>query len=555
MIPRIHAAFAAAVLIVCVLLQSGCVSSPEPVEIALAAEATEKTIALRWDAVDGADRCRLFRKNIEGSDFKFVCDVTNGASYTDESVRQGEAYIYKLKVYDGATELAEGLCVPTALLASPEITMIRQLEGTNYEVEWEHSGKECIVYGQTPSGWRELGRSKDGVLRFENTENCTALAVASAGADAVRSDAVAFCGAGSILAATALDTRTNVIELAAPDGEWRYELARSDTKDGTYMTIGTAEGGVYYDRKDTESTTPYWYRFRCLGERSESAWSEPARLGTNARAVFYVPVMVYHEFFPAEEIDDEIDFKEDVITPEDFENDLIWLKNHGYTTITTAALAAYLEGGEALPKKPVILSIDDGKYSVYKWAWPLLKQYGMTGTLAVIGSMIDAATEAPQERANTKAPYCTWDEIGEMAASGAMEIISHTQNLHAFSHDGRQGANCAPDETAEAYLPLAKVDRNMIAGKIKQATGLTAYALAYPYSIRSETSDRAWLTAGYKLLLCGNNDEVHPSKWNPMIREAGLNGYSALLRRISRIEDTSIGTYLSRYENLLRRNG
>jgi len=551
MAQRIRAAFAAAVLTVCMLFQTGCTGKPEPAAIALIAEATERTISLQWDVVDGSDRCRLFRKAGEESDFKFVCDVTEGTAYTDEYVEQGIEYVYKLKVYDGSAVLAEGLCTPIDLLASPRITAIRQIEGEKYEVAWEHYDRECIVYGKNSSGWCEIGRSKDGLLRFENTENCTELSVSSAGKDAIRSDGVSFCGAGSILAVTALDSWTNTVELGVPDGEWRYELARSETRDSAYTIVGSADDSVFYDSRDEENAIPYWYRFRCLGERFEGAWSEPVQLGTNARDVFYVPVMMYHEFLPEDEIDDTIEFRDDVITPDAFESDLIWLKEHGYSTVTTAALAEYLEGGAALPEKPVILSIDDGKYSVYKWAWPLLMKYGMQGSLAVIGSMIDSATEAPQARENTPSPYCTWDEIKEMHDSGAMEITSHTQSMHIFSHDGRQGADCAPDETMEQFLPSAESDAKTITGKIELITGSTVVSMAYPYSVRSGEADRAWLTTGYKLLLCGNKESVHHSRWNPMIREAGLNGYSALIRRIGRLEDTPIGMYLGDYEDLL----
>jgi len=551
MAQRIRVAFAAAVLTACVLFQTGCTDNPEPSEIPLIAEVTERSISLRWDVVDGADRCRLFRKGREESDFRFICDVTEGSAYTDEYVVQGIEYVYKLKVYAGSAVLAEGLSAPIDLLASPEITAIRQIEGEKYEVEWNPHDKECIVYGKNSSGWYEIGRSEDGLLQFENAKNCTELAVSSAGEDAIRSDAVSFCGSASILAATALDTWTNAVELDAPSGEWNYELARSETKDGAYTIIGSAGDSVIYDSLDAESEIPYWYRFRCLGERFEGAWSEPVQLGTNARDVFYVPVLLYHEFLPADEIDDTIEFKDDVITPDEFESDLIWLKEHGYSTITTAALAEYLEGGAALPEKPVILSIDDGKYSVYKWAWPLLMKYGMTGSLAVIGSMIDSATEAPQARENTTAPYCTWDEIKEMHDSGAMEIISHTQSMHIFSHDGRQGADCAPDETMEQFLSAARSDARAITGKIELVTGSAVVSMAYPYSVRSGEADRAWLAAGYRLLLCGNKASVHHSRWNPMIREAGLNEYSALLRRITRVEDMPVEACLGDYEELL----
>lgn len=550
---RIRAAVAAAILIFCFPL-AGCADETETTALELSASSTERTVSVSWDSVEDADRFRLFKKTGERADFRFVCDVTDAFSYTDEYVEKDTEYVYKIKAYNGASVIAEGSCAPICLAPSPAITSVRQIEGQIYEVEWDNNDKVCIVYGRSSSDWYEIGRSEDGVLRFENTNSCTELSVASDGKDAIRSAAVSFVSSGSVLAATALDGWTNAIEVDLSDGDWRCELARSETKDGEYTVVGSAKGSVFYDVKEEENTTPYWYRFRLLGDRFEGAWSEPMQLGTNARDVFYVPVILYHEFLPEKEWDGTIEFKEDVITPEEFESDLIWLKEHGYSAITTSELIEYFEGGGSLPEKPIIISIDDGKYGVYKWAWPLLNKHGMKASLAVIGSMIDSATASPATRDGDAAPYCTWDEIAEMSASGSMEIISHTQSMHVFSHDGRQGANVAEGETSEQYLSVAVSDAKSIMSKIEKATGSTPFAMAYPYSVRSVESDIAWRGAGYKLLLCGNDDSVSRSKWNPLIREAGLNVYSSRLRRIGRITGTPVGRYLGNYEEFLAQN-
>jgi len=543
--------FVAALIAVCALFLAGCGSeTPDPFEVAIRAETAGKSISLSWDAVDGADRFRILRKNMEDSDFRFICDVTEGSGYTDEYVDQGIEYAYKVKVYDGAVLIAEGVCDPVGIPLPPCISAVRQIEGKTFEVEWDRADTECVVRGKNASGWLEIGRSNNGLLRFDNTNDCTELSVYAAGEDAEDSEAVTICASCSVLAATALDTWTNAVELGVSNGDWTFEIARSETGDGEYTTVGSAEEKVFYDTKDEESTVPYWYRFRCLGDRFEGAWSEAVQLGTGARDVVYVPVLLYHEFIPEGERSDDA-FDEDIITPEEFESDLIWLKENGYTTINTAELAAYLEGRAELPDKPIIISIDDGKYSVYKSGWPLLKKYGMKGSLAVIGSQIDSASADPKAREGSSEVYCTWDEIKEMSDSGAMEIISHTQSMHAYSHNGRHGADCAPGETVEDLLPSASSDARTIMNKIEQLTGSPVTAMAYPFSIRSSVSDRTWLETGYKLLLCGNNDEVHHSKWNPMIREAGLNEYSALLRRIARVGGTPVGRYLRNYEELI----
>jgi peptidoglycan/xylan/chitin deacetylase (PgdA/CDA1 family) len=86
---------------------------------------------------------------------------------------------------------------------------------------------------------------------------------------------------------------------------------------------------------------------------------------------------MYHNFVSEEDIRNGIEFEEYSISPSDFEQDLIWLKENGYVTITSAELLYFLENKEPIPQKAVILSIDDGSWGVYTNAWPLLKKHGM----------------------------------------------------------------------------------------------------------------------------------------------------------------------------------
>ena len=550
---RVIRAFFAAMLAFTAMLPTSCEKTRTVLmeETSLYAETTEKEIRLQWESVDGADRYRLLRRSGESVDFRFICDIMEGNTYTDAYVEQDVCYTYKLKVMGGENELAQAISAPVSLVEPPKITYLRQLDGNVYEAQWDKLDRECVLYGELPTGWQELGRSREGSLRFENRGNCTAVAVASAGEDTILSAAVPFPVSAELLAVTALDEWTNVIELDTAPDNGRFELARSETAEGPYTVIQSGTERVFYDQSENENVA-CWYRVRYVGDRSESLWSEPAAHGTNARQVMYLPVFMYHEFLSQEDLDSGVAPDEYAISPEDFESDLIWLRDHGYTTITTAELADYLEGRGQLPEKPIILSIDDGKYGVYKRAWPLLLKYGMQATLSVIGDEIDKASEDPGERAGDEAPFCTWDEIGEMAASGAMEIISHTQSLHYYLNDNRHGANCAPGETAEDYLPIAQRDAAVILQRIQEVTGTTAVALSYPYSDRSPEADRAWLASGYKLLLCGNKSSVRTSRWNPMVREAGLSGEAALLRRVARMEDTPIEDYLYDYEELLQ---
>ena len=84
-------------------------------------------------------------------------------------------------------------------------------------------------------------------------------------------------------------------------------------------------------------------------------------------------------------------------------------------------------------------------------------------------------------------------------------------------------------------MPVAQKDYADTARSFKRYLNTVPLAMAYPYSNRTELSDRAWLISGYKLLYAGDDDFLRPSMTNYFVREAGLNLKSSVLRRVARM--------------------
>ncbi len=127
-----------------------------------------------------------------------------------------------------------------------------------------------------------------------------------------------------------------------------------------------------------------------------------------------VPIFIYHSvrpYIPGEsKLQDTYD-----ITPELLEQQLIYLRDHEYTTITFDDLVRGVEIGTTSPVvRPVILTFDDGWENQYKYAFPLLKKYQATATFYVYTNPI-----------GKKKHFLTWNQLREMDAAG-MTIGSHT---------------------------------------------------------------------------------------------------------------------------------
>lgn len=189
-----------------------------------------------------------------------------------------------------------------------------------------------------------------------------------------------------------------------------------------------------------------------------------------------VPVVMYHSM-----LKDESQHGKYVVSPAEFEQDLIWLKKHGYTTVSTADLIAYTQGG-SLPEKPVMLTFDDGYYNNYLYAYPIAKQYGCKFLLSPIGRYADEYSGTGE--ANAYYTHATWDQLREMTGSGLVELGNHSYNLH----DAKQarGVERRPGEGDEAYRARITADLTQAQEAFRRELGEAPKTFVYPFGAMSE---------------------------------------------------------------------
>jgi peptidoglycan/xylan/chitin deacetylase (PgdA/CDA1 family) len=131
-----------------------------------------------------------------------------------------------------------------------------------------------------------------------------------------------------------------------------------------------------------------------------------------------VPILMYHHVGTPPEGSDRLRYNLTVPT-EQFEKQVQWLKENGYTSISMDELYNDIATKTKLPEKPVIFTFDDGYDDVFINAVPILKKYGYVGVFGII-------TQFPGITQGTNT-YATWAIIADAKTQG-MEIICHTQN-------------------------------------------------------------------------------------------------------------------------------
>src|SRR4051812_499096 len=99
-----------------------------------------------------------------------------------------------------------------------------------------------------------------------------------------------------------------------------------------------------------------------------------------------------------------------------------------------------VEGGRRLgfPLEEDLLAVtfDDGYREVFTHAWPVLRELGLSATVFVATGFLDG-TDPPPIRAGASdhgAPPepLTWDQVGELHASGLVTIGSHSRSHRSF---------------------------------------------------------------------------------------------------------------------------
>lgn len=108
-----------------------------------------------------------------------------------------------------------------------------------------------------------------------------------------------------------------------------------------------------------------------------------------------------------------------------FEEKLRYLARNGYATLDAGELARGLAGRSPGGGRQVALTFDDGHISLYRTAFPLLKEHGCRAVAFICPGLVDHVDETVADR-----EMCSWAEIEEMHRSGAVDF-----QLHSLHHD------------------------------------------------------------------------------------------------------------------------
>lgn len=193
-----------------------------------------------------------------------------------------------------------------------------------------------------------------------------------------------------------------------------------------------------------------------------------------------LPAIMYHSMLEKNPKNNQY-----IVSPKQFEEDLKYLKEHGYTGIFMQDLLDYVNKGTPLPEKPILLTFDDGYYNNYLYAYPLAQKYQTKIIISPIGSAVDYYSE--KEANHAAYSHITWDQINEMKASGLVEFQNHTYKLHENTGK-RLGTRKLESESKEVYAQVLTADISKMQNEMQEHTGFEPTTFVYPFGAVSYAS-------------------------------------------------------------------
>ncbi len=205
-----------------------------------------------------------------------------------------------------------------------------------------------------------------------------------------------------------------------------------------------------------------------------------------------LPVLTYHDVGSAA--------SDMVITPKMLEKHFAALKRAGYHAILPSELRDYVYQGAPLPKKPLLITFDDGYLSNAKLALPLLKKYDLKAAVFIIGVSFGADTY--KDTGIAISPHFGAAEAAKMLASSRVEFGSHTFDLHQWApyEEGpevRENLKKLPGDTRDKYMALVREDARRFAAFYAEAIGGSTDFFAYPSGVMTEEAAAVLREEGY----------------------------------------------------------
>ena len=126
-----------------------------------------------------------------------------------------------------------------------------------------------------------------------------------------------------------------------------------------------------------------------------------------------LPILMYHRISP----NGSRPQARYCVTPESFEEQLNYLRDSGYYSVSPEVWQKAIETKQPLPGRAIFITFDDGYLDFASYAWPLLKKYGFGATVFLVTEEVGGYNQWDTAYGET-VPLLGWKEIRQLHLEG-----------------------------------------------------------------------------------------------------------------------------------------
>lgn len=211
------------------------------------------------------------------------------------------------------------------------------------------------------------------------------------------------------------------------------------------------------------------------------------------------------------------------VTPEAFAEQMALIEERGLTPVTAARLgAAWRAGGNRpLPRRPVLITFDDGYEGVHRHALPVLVKHGFAATLFVSTGWLRGA----YDEGGALDTMLDWEQVRELARAGT-EVGGHTHSHPQL------------DQLDDERLLYETVRcRDILTDEL----GAAPRSFAYPFGYSSRRVRETVRAAGFTQSLAVGNALARPAQGPYAIQRMTVRRTTGIEEFARLIDGRSIG--------------
>ncbi len=228
-----------------------------------------------------------------------------------------------------------------------------------------------------------------------------------------------------------------------------------------------------------------------------------------------IPVLNYHAIDP----DVDASTRNVSVSLSSFREQMEWLHKEGYKTIGQKDLKEVIVSGKKLTEKYVLITFDDGYYSLHQYALPVLSGLGFTAALFLSTSFIGNTYNQKDFGFVSHDRQLTWGEIKDLLANG-WSVQSHG-NRH-------ERLNKLSPEDIKNEVTISK-------NSIEQNLGTKVDSFAFPYGIYTSQVITQLKAAGYQFAYSVHSGKLFPKAGRYQLPRIEINNMDTMDSFITKV--------------------